>query len=68
MKVALAHENCHLDDPTAVNRDDFGGNSSRRISTPASPMPYLGLKATPSTDHEDAIKEDAFMKATMPEL
>jgi mannose-6-phosphate isomerase len=68
MKVALAHKNCHLDDPTAVNREDFGGHSSRRFSLPASPMPYLGLGATPPYDHEDAIKEDTFMNVTMPEL
>jgi mannose-6-phosphate isomerase len=68
MKVALAHKNCHLDRPTAVNREDFGGNSSRRFSLTASPMPYLGLKGTPSSENEGAIKENTFMKAKMPQL
>lgn len=43
MKVALAHKNLHLDRPTAVNREDFGGASSA-LSYPSSPrMPYMGL-------------------------
>ena len=42
MKVALAHKNCHLSSPTAVNRLDFGGSSSHVPTVPASPMPYLG--------------------------
>ena len=45
MKVALAHKNLHLDRPTAVNREDFGGASSRNpLSIPSSPrMPYMGM-------------------------
>lgn len=68
MKVALAHRNCHLDSPTAVNRDDFGGSSSRRASVPASPLPYMGLKAAPSFESQEGAKEDAFEGAAMPEL
>lgn len=46
MKVALAHKNLHLDRPTAVNPEDFGGASSSRLSHsyPTSPrMPYMGM-------------------------
>lgn len=45
LKVAVAHKNLHLDQPTAVNRDSR--NSSRAgsvpITSPNSPIPYLGL-------------------------
>jgi mannose-6-phosphate isomerase len=44
MKVAIAHKNRHLDRPTAVNREDFGGASSHHhLSIPGSPMPYRGM-------------------------
>jgi len=45
MKVAMAHKNLHLDRPTAVNPEDFGGASSKtRLSIPTSPrMPYMGM-------------------------
>jgi len=53
MKVALAHKNLHLDRPTAINREDFGGaSSSSYLSVPSSPrqmqmvsprMPYMGM-------------------------
>lgn len=45
MKVAMAHKNLHLDRPTAINREDFGGASSGTyLSVPSSPrLPYLGI-------------------------
>lgn len=45
MKVAMAHKNLHLDRPTAINKEDFGGASSAHfLSVPTSPrMPYMGL-------------------------
>jgi hypothetical protein len=43
MKVAVAHKNCHLDRPTAVNRDNFGGHSSVRMSTSSTPLPFMGM-------------------------
>eukprot|EP00529_Nitzschia_sp_RCC80_P023403 CAMPEP_0113492480 /NCGR_PEP_ID=MMETSP0014_2-20120614/28099_1 /TAXON_ID=2857 /ORGANISM="Nitzschia sp." /LENGTH=471 /DNA_ID=CAMNT_0000386315 /DNA_START=161 /DNA_END=1576 /DNA_ORIENTATION=+ /assembly_acc=CAM_ASM_000159 len=46
MKVAIAHKNCHLGSPTAVNREEFGGASSSRLSVPASPLPYMGRGGT----------------------
>lgn len=52
MKVAIAHKNRHLESPTAVNREDFGGASSHRVSVPASPMPYLGMGGrSPASNH-----------------
>jgi mannose-6-phosphate isomerase len=69
MKVALAHKNCHLHNPTAVNRINFGGASSRRTSIPASPLPYMGLgNTTPSFDREEAITDGVLDKAKMPKL
>jgi len=69
MRVALAHKNCHLDKPTAVNRTEFGGSSSRRMSVPASPLPYMGLSnTTPSFEREEAIKDEALASAKMPKL
>jgi quercetin dioxygenase-like cupin family protein len=51
MKVAIAHKNCHIDRPTAVNREDFGGYSSHhRLSVPQSPMPYLGMGGSTPTN------------------
>ncbi|KAG7369177.1 mannose-6-phosphate isomerase [Nitzschia inconspicua] len=60
MKVAMAHKNRHLDRPTAVNRDDFGGTSSHRISVPASPMPFLGMGGgrSPSSNHQKRFARD----------
>jgi len=49
MKVAMAHQNMHLEDPTTVNPGDFG-SGSRRPSIPASPMPYLGLQGSPGSN------------------
>jgi mannose-6-phosphate isomerase len=47
LKVAIAHKNCHLMNPTTVNRDNFGSSShhgsSHRLYGPSSPMPYQGL-------------------------
>lgn len=56
MKVALAHKNCHIDRPTAVNREGFG-NPSRRASGPTSPMPYMGL-GTPTFERPEAAPMD----------
>jgi mannose-6-phosphate isomerase len=71
MKVAIAHKNCHIDHPTAVNRENFGGTSSRQLSIPGSPMPYMGL-ATASFDEvnkkESVIDDEAFSKTPIPEL
>ncbi|CAJ1961575.1 unnamed protein product [Cylindrotheca closterium] len=69
MKVALAHKNCHLHSPTAINRMNFGGASSRRTSVPPSPLPYMGLgNTTPSFEREEAIKDGALDHAKMPKL
>lgn len=51
MKVALAHANTNLTRPTAVNRDDFG-NSSHRISMPASPLPHQRVTPRSSWRHD----------------
>lgn len=58
LKFAIAHKNCHLGVPTAVNRDDFGGRSSNRITAPSSPMihsispmPYMGLNPNRSSNN-----------------
>jgi len=60
MKVALAHKNLHLDRPTAINREDFGGaSSSTYASVPSSPrLPYMGYGggATPM-QQERKIKQ-----------
>lgn len=72
MKVAVAHKNCHLHMPTAINSENFGG-SSRRISVPASPMPYLGMAArgTPTNpESKESAFDDSgvFNTAQIPEL
>lgn len=74
MKVALAHKNCHLDRPTAINKENFGG-SSRKISVPASPMPYLGMAGVGGTTptqqgnvKEAFLDEKAFTASQMPTL
>jgi mannose-6-phosphate isomerase len=62
MKVALAHKNCHLEFPTAVNRDGFGRSSSHnRLSVPASPMPYLGMGGS-------IVREDELLASEIPIL
>jgi hypothetical protein len=49
LKVAIAHKNCHLMNPTTVNRDNFGAStpnhqgSSRHLLGSSSPMPCQGL-------------------------
>lgn len=62
MKVALAHKNCHLHNPTAVNREDFGGASSAKLSVPASPMPYMGLgvslSGTPEVTNRKVVSNE----------
>jgi mannose-6-phosphate isomerase len=59
MKVALAHKNRHVDRPTAVNRYDFGGASSHRVSVPASPMPYLGMGGrSPASNQQQRLTRD----------
>jgi hypothetical protein len=71
MKVAMAHKNRHLERPTAVNRDDFGGQSSHKVSVPASPMPYLGMARTsPATAQNIRFARDFEDndKAAIPEL
>jgi len=57
MKVAMAHKNLHLDRPTAVNREDFGGaSSSTYVSVPSSPrMPYQGM-GTPMSQERKIVK------------
>ena len=65
MKVAVAHKNKNLQNPTAVNRFDFGGASSRQLSVPASPMPYQGLPS-PSGQRTDVAPP--FMDNSMPSL
>jgi mannose-6-phosphate isomerase len=70
MKVAMAHKNCHLHRPTAVNRDDFGGASSVH-NVPASPMPYLGMGGRSpalSNTHSFARDFDDHDDANIPEL
>ena len=57
MKVAMAHKNLHLDRPTAINREDFGGaSSSQYVSVPSSPrMPYQGM-CTPLSQERKIMK------------
>jgi hypothetical protein len=59
MKVAMAHKNRHLGRPTAVNREDFGGTSSHKISVPASPMPYLGMGGrSPASNYQQRFTRE----------
>jgi mannose-6-phosphate isomerase len=73
LKVAVAHKNRHIENPTAVNRDNFGtgtAGSSRRGSThrvPASPLPYLGL-GSPSNSNRKRETEAEFFEHDMPVL
>jgi mannose-6-phosphate isomerase len=64
MKVAVAHRNTNLANPTSVNRQDFGGGSSHRISVPASPMVY-GSRATANRVQEAPA---GFLDHSMPNL
>jgi mannose-6-phosphate isomerase len=67
MKVAIAHKNCHIDRPTAVNREDFGGQ--QRLSMPPSPMPYLGMGGTPTAlDRKVADEKEFFASSPLPIL
>lgn len=69
MKVAIAHKNCHLEKPTAVNRDDFGNSSSHlRYSVPASPLPYMGMGHNTPTKKVIEEVEPNFAGAEIPEL
>jgi len=54
MKVAMAHKNLHLERPTSINREDFGGASSTTfLSVPSSPrMPYMGLGGTTPVEQD----------------
>ena len=52
LKVAMAHKNQHLDNPTAVNRTPHTSRvGSRAISHPSSPLPFEGspFKGSPFT-------------------
>jgi len=55
LKVAMAHKNLHLDRPTAINREDFGGaSSSNHLNYPTSPrLPYMGLGGGSTPVNED---------------
>ena len=61
MKVAMAHKNLHLDRPTAINREDFGGASSSKFaSVPGSPrMPYLGMNTPITQDRKIMSVEES---------
>lgn len=68
MKVAVAHRNTNLARPTAVNRMDFGGGSSARISVPASPMPYQGMRAGSASPAAMREPPQAFFDSKLPDL
>jgi mannose-6-phosphate isomerase len=81
MKVALAHKNLHLDRPTAINREDFGGaSSSSYLSVPSSPrmvsprMPYMGMGGTtpigttPQGQERKIMKIGSVMESSEQEL
>lgn len=70
LKVAVAHKNCHLTRPTAVNRESFGGaSSSHRLSVPTSPLPYMGRGGTTPVDVVKIIQSiDDNPNAVMPSL
>mmetsp|Transcript_13988 Transcript_13988/g.20160 ORF Transcript_13988/g.20160 Transcript_13988/m.20160 type:complete len:154 (+) Transcript_13988:2-463(+) len=42
LKAAIAHKNCHLESPTAIDRHGVSQAGSR-MSYSGSPMPYLGI-------------------------
>ena len=74
LKVAVAHRNCHLMNPTSVNRDNFGlsshHNSQRqlRVSVPASPMPYQGIPHISPTHMKPQPNAPEDFEAPMPYL
>ena len=69
MKVAMAHKNMHLDRPTAINRQDFGGaSSSTYVSVPSSPrMPYQGM-GTPMSQERKIMKISSVVESDEPGL
>jgi mannose-6-phosphate isomerase len=64
MKVAVAHRNTNVERPTTVNRVDFGGESSHRISVPASPMVYRNIASRNPTKNQEPPAD--FFKNAMP--
>jgi len=58
LKVAMAHKNLHLDRPTTINREDFGGaSSSTYLSVPSSPrLPYMGIGGNTPMQNDRKIK------------
>jgi len=70
MKVAMAHKNLHLDRPTAINREDFGGaSSSTFLSVPSSPrMPYMGYGGTPIAQGREITKIRSMGESTEQEI
>lgn len=68
LKIAVAHKNCHINNPTAVNRDPFS-RPSQHISITSSPMPYQGLGSSTPTPRVFAPEADAaFLEHTIPTL
>ena len=73
LKVAVAHKNCHIEMPTAVNRDNFGlgtAGSSHRGSVhnvPASPLPYMGL-GSPNNSMRKQETTAEFFEHAIPSL
>lgn len=69
MKVAVAHKNRHLDRPTAVNRENFGGASSHHhLSVPGSPMPYRGMGTPIGQGHFGCYDGNTSPSAHIPDL
>jgi hypothetical protein len=68
LKLAMAHKNCHIDRPTAVNRDDFGNSSSRACTMPSSPLPYQGLAPTPENQLRKTNETKEWMEHALPNL
>lgn len=75
LKVAIAHKNCHLMNPTTVNRDNFGSSShhgsSRRLQHgSSSPMPYRGLAASSPSSYlrKKAATDPEFFDQLLPNL
>ena len=63
LKVAIAHKNMHLDQPTAVNRDSSSAVQSRGsapITSPSSPIPYLGMTAPPNIFSNPVLAAPSF--------
>lgn len=68
LKIAVAHKNCHMSHPTAVNRDPFA-RPSHQISVTSSPMPYQGLgSATPPVRSFVPEADPKFFEHTIPTL